>query len=141
MVSWGNGGAALKDTSNEGVVNKRAEMRLDTRAAVFVELPVESEPLAAGEPFSEQQDRRRLMLCRLLDFSANGVRIRIDRPLPEGGILRLCAQIPGGEAPLNLVGEVRWVREDGEHYQVGFSLFEADQTDILAWKKLLLEQL
>ena len=110
----------------------RSELRLDTRSAVFVELP---------EDTGGDTEQRRLLLCRLLDFSANGLRIRIDRPLPVGAILALRAQLAGADRPMQVVGEVRWVRQDGEYFQAGFSLFEADQTDILAWKRLLLEQL
>lgn len=38
---------------------------------------------------------------------------------------------------LTVVGEVRWVRGEAGSYLVGFSLYEADQTDIEQWKSLV----
>ena len=122
---------------SEHVQEQRSELRLDARAAVFVELPHEE----GEEDGIGDLEPRRLLLCRLLDFSTNGLRIRIDRALPVGAILRLCAQLPDAQRPMQVVGEVRWVREEGKYFLVGFSLFEAEQTDILAWKRLLVEQL
>lgn len=52
----------------------RSEPRLALRIPVFVELP-ESEDDELTAP---------LLLCRLVDFSANGAQIRLDRSLPEG---------------------------------------------------------
>ncbi|PKM23224.1 MAG: hypothetical protein CVV10_00280 [Gammaproteobacteria bacterium HGW-Gammaproteobacteria-14] len=109
--------------------NQRGELRLNARASVFVELPESDEAQAP------------IMLCRLLDFSANGAQIRIDHALPVGAILRLSAQLPAQYSPLTLVGEVRWVRQDQGSYLVGFSLYEADQSDILRWKQLVAAQL
>lgn len=115
--------------SDDGQANQRGELRLSARASVFVELPESDEAQAP------------MMLCRLLDFSANGAQIRIDHALPVGAILRLSAQLPTQHSPLTLVGEVRWVREDQGSYLVGFSLYEADQSDILGWKELVAAQL
>ncbi|MFN3714506.1 MAG: PilZ domain-containing protein [Alcanivoracaceae bacterium] len=108
--------------------DQRGELRLPLTVPVFVELPERDEASTDAPP---------LLLCRLVDFSANGVRIRLDRPLPEGAILRLSARLPGHQVPLTLVGEVRWVRPEGQAFLVGFSLYEADQTDILQWKSLV----
>jgi hypothetical protein len=107
--------------------DQRGEPRLALTVPVFVELP-ESDDTPDSPP---------LLLCRLVDFSANGVRIRLDRSLPPGSILRLSAQLPGHRVPLTLVGEVRWARSEGPVWLVGFSLYEADQTDIEQWKALV----
>ena len=104
----------------------RSEPRLALRIPVFVELPESDDELAAP-----------LLLCRLVDFSANGAQIRLDRSLPEGAILRLSAQLPEHCTLLTVVGEVRWARSDAGSYLVGFSLYEADQTDIEQWKSLV----
>ena len=105
----------------------RSELRLALRIPVFVELP-ESDDDGPGAP---------LLLCRVVDFSANGVQIRLDRALPLGAILRLSAQVPEHCTPLTVVGEVRWVRCEADSCLVGFSLYEADQTDIEQWKSLV----
>ncbi|MCK5874743.1 MAG: PilZ domain-containing protein [Alcanivoracaceae bacterium] len=105
----------------------RSEVRLALRIPVFVELP-ESDDDESHAP---------LLLCRLVDFSANGAQIRLDRSLPQGAILRLSAQLPEHCTLLTVVGEVRWVRFDAGSYLIGFSLYEADQTDIEQWKSLV----
>lgn len=114
--------------------NHRGEVRLAAGVPVFVELPEQDEgELENGcEP---------LLLCRLVDFSANGVRISLDRPLPVGVILRMSVRLPEQHTPLTVVGEVRWVSREEDRYLVGFSLYEADQTDILQWKSLLARRL
>lgn len=113
--------------------NSRGELRLPAQIPVFVELPEQDDDeQSTGEP---------LLLCRLVDFSANGARILIDRPLPVGAILRISAQLPEQHTPLTVVGEVRWVRCEDGRCLVGFSLYEADQTDILQWKSLLARRL
>jgi len=106
----------------------RSEPRLALRVPVFVELP---------ESADEDDPAAPLLLCRLVDFSANGAQIRLDRVLPLGAILRLSARLPEHHMPLTVVGEVRWVRGESGGYLVGFSLYEADQTDIEQWKSLV----
>lgn len=110
----------------------RSEVRLALRIPVFVELPESGDDDDPAAP---------LLLCRLVDFSANGAQIRLDRPLPSGAILRLSAQLPEHCLPLTVVGEVRWVRNEAGSYLVGFSLYEADQTDIEQWKSLVARRL
>lgn len=105
----------------------RSEPRLALRIPVFVELPESDEDVLTAP----------LLLCRLVDFSANGAQIRLDRVLPVGAILRLSAQLPEHHMPLTVVGEVRWVRSDNNSFLVGFSLYDADQTDIQEWKSLV----
>lgn len=114
--------------------NHRDEARLTAGIPVFVEMPEQSEE--EGDRYAEP-----LLLCRLVDFSANGARIALDRPLPVGAILRLSVRLPEQRMPLTVVGEVRWVSCEEGRYLVGFSLYEADQTDILQWKSLLARRL
>lgn len=109
----------------------RSEVRLALRIPVFVELP-ESDDDELSAP---------LLLCRLVDFSANGAQIRLDRALPLGAILRLSAQLPEHCTLLTVVGEVRWVRAEASGFLIGFSLYEADQTDIQEWKSLVARRL
>jgi len=82
-----------------------------------------------------------IVICRSLDISANGLQVRIDEPIPVGTILRLCAQFSSGRQPLYVVGEVKWLREEGGAYDIGFALFESEGTDIAAWKQAIAGQL
>ena len=122
-----NGDAQGQDTE------QREEFRLDNeKAVVFVEIKAEN--LEEGEAAER-------VLCKLLDVSANGIRIRIDRSLDEGAIFPVVAYFGRGHTPLSLVGEVRWVREDGHFFQIGFSIFESALTDIEKWKSLIAAKL
>lgn len=108
--------------------NRRSEVRLDDSAAIFVEVRAAS---ADGIVPAE------IVACYGVDLSANGLQIRLDRPLPTGHILRLGAD-PGGGAPtMYVVGEVRWGRHEGGIWSIGFALFESEGTDILAWKEFI----
>lgn len=106
---------------------RREEPRSDVHAAVFLE--VDSPEPGSGE-------RPTVILCRILDVSGSGMKIRVDRELPESAILRLCADFGRDRSPLEVVGEVRWCREEGEYFEAGFVLYESTYTDIDAWKKL-----
>lgn len=117
----------------------RGELRLATTAAVFVELSA-GDPVT-GEPAS-------IIMCRLLDVSAAGMRIRIDRAVPLGSILTLCARFNGpkqgshsNNSALRVVGEVRWLDKKDNYYFLGLSLYESLDTDITAWKRLVAEHL
>lgn len=113
---------------------RRAELRITRGYPVFVELP-EAAPDSDGAPGGP------LLLCRLVDFSANGACIRLDRPLPEGAILRISASVTERRETLSVIGEIRWVVQEEHSYLVGFRLYEADQTDIIQWKRLVASEL
>src|SRR5690554_737715 len=111
MASVRKGDGGMADQGDE----HRGEWRLEAKIPVFLELPESGDDGDSTAP---------LLLCRLVDFSANGVRILLDRPLPVGAILRLSARLPQHSTPLTLVGEVRWVRCQDGQCLVGFSLYE-----------------
>lgn len=118
----------MTEKSDVPGTDRRNEMRFDERATVFVEL------LAADHDFHEPAQ---VSICSSVDISANGLQIRMDHPVEVGTILRLCAEFPDDREPLYLVGEVKWLRPDGEDYCAGFALFESEQTDIIGWKRLI----
>jgi len=82
-----------------------------------------------------------IIVCRGIDISANGLQIRIDQSIPVGTILRLCAQFRSGRESLYVVGEVKWLRTEDGLYCIGFSLYDSEQTDIIAWKELIAQRL
>ncbi|MBQ0752779.1 MAG: PilZ domain-containing protein [Gammaproteobacteria bacterium] len=114
----------------------RGELRVATTAAVFVEL-------SAGDPITGEAAS--IVMCRLLDVSAAGMRIRIDRAVPLGTILSLCARFngpkQGNHSSLRVVGEVRWVEKQDNYYLIGLFLYESFDTDITAWKLLIADQI
>jgi len=107
---------------------RRAEERADAHAAVFIEV---------DSPEPDSGERPTVILCRILDVSSSGMRIVVDRALPETAILRLCADFGRDRLPLEVVGEVRWCREEGDYFEAGFVLYESAYTDIEAWKNLI----
>lgn len=108
--------------------DRRAEERAHAHAAVFIEV---------DSPEPDSGERPTVILCRILDVSSSGMRIRVDRELPETAILRLCADFGRNRSPLEVVGEVRWCREEGDYFEAGFVLYESAYTDIESWKKLI----
>lgn len=121
----------MKDTPQSAGAERRTETRLDDRATIFIEL------LATDY---DQREPAQISICSSVDISANGMQVRLDQPVEVGSILRLCAEFPDGRPPIYLVGEVKWLRPDGEDYCAGFALFESEQTDIIAWKQVIAER-
>jgi len=114
--------------SGDAADNRRAELRLPERATLVVER------MAAEYDNSEPAD---IIVCNSVDVSANGLQLRLDRPIPTGTILRMCAQFTDDRQPLYVVGEVKWLRPEAYQYCIGFELFDSEQTDIIGWKELV----
>lgn len=103
---------------------RREELRLIKNIAILIEV-VSAPPGSTESP--------ELVLCKALDISANGIRVRLDRELTPGSLLTLIVRY-NGQDPIRLMSEVRWVRQEDTLWEVGFSLFESLQTDIDTWK-------
>ncbi|CAA0116926.1 Uncharacterised protein [BD1-7 clade bacterium] len=106
---------------------KRQESRLDQRETIFIE----TQSAYRGEP-----GNYKMLVCESVDVSANGIRAYIDEPVPEQAIFQMCVEIHETNQRLYLAVQVRWIRDDesGQGYQVGFQIFESDDTDVQAWK-------
>lgn len=129
--SQGSDQPTSKSPDGEGA-ERRSETRLDDRATIFIER------MAAEY---DQSRPASIVICRSVDISANGIQVRMDQAVPIGAILRLCAQFNDNRQSLYLVGEVKWLREERGQYCIGFNLFESEQTDIIAWKRLIATRL
>jgi len=108
--------------------DKRSEMRVSEETTFYVEI------------YSQENDdssETRVIICNSLDISANGIQLQMDAEVPTGSILRVCADMKPGEKELYLVGEVRWVEKEEDHYNIGFALYDAENTDISGWKNLI----
>lgn len=111
---------------------RRAETRLGKMATVFVEL--------CAAAFDDDQPAE-VMICTSLDISANGIQVQMDKHVPVGSILRLCAEFGTEREPIYLVGEVKWVKPGDGDYMIGFQLYESDHTDIVVWKEVVASML
>jgi hypothetical protein len=111
---------------------KRLEPRIDQKTTVFVE--VCSATFDNSEPAS-------VVICHSLDLSANGLQVEMDQAVAIGTILRICAEFSNGEDPLHLVGETKWVKANGDLFNIGFALYDAENTDIAGWKNVIANML
>ena len=114
-----------EDTTSE----RRRDLRLEAPATVCLERM----PEGAGAPV--------MVLCRILDYSANGLRLRTDEAVGAGTIVRLGARLDVNHDPFRLVGEVRWCRAAEGSHDIGLILYEAADTDIVAWKRAVADRL
>ena len=113
--------------------DKRQELRLDSDDTVFVEL---------SELAVDQTVQSRIAICEVLDISANGLRVVMDEAPPLHSILRICVQLAERDQRLYLAAETKWIKPESDGgFQIGFSLFESDETDIEAWKRLIVERI
>jgi hypothetical protein len=106
---------------------RRLETRIDRHDKVFVEV-------VSAPPGELEQSQ--VMACKTLDVSANGVQVEVSQPLVVGSILPLCVESAQGGERFYLSAEVRWVRPGSGAglYQIGFLLYESEQTSIAEWK-------
>lgn len=123
---------------------QRQEWRKESEDTVYVELVSQSEDLVSQSC---------IMVCQVLDMSANGLKVNIDKAPPIGAILRLCIQIAKTSTRLFLSAEVMWVKDNATdemiepkslidlNCQVGFSLYECEETDIQVWKNLIADRM
>lgn len=110
----------------KGVDERRREYRTAHEVSIFLE----TEAPAPGEDTIGQ-----IALCGSLDMSPTGLRMRLDLRLPQFAILQLAIQFADKQR-FHLVGEVRWVKDCDEGYEVGFELLESEHTDFTDWQTL-----
>jgi len=76
--------------------------------------------------------------CSTVDLSAQGLRVKLDKHVPEGYRLELFLQVTGHSRRFFLAGEIKWSREvEGEEggYLTGIELVDAPETDLSDWVK------
>jgi|SRR5690554_2227998 len=102
--------------------DKRQEYRLSIDGTVYIELD------------KEEGEEPGILVSHASDLSANGLQLALDKPLPVGNIYTLCVQFVRPEVRFVLAGQVKWCRPTEQGYRLGVSLFESDDTSIVAWK-------
>lgn len=110
--------------------DKRSETRLTEQATIFVE--------TYDSSFSSGN---KVIICSSLDISANGLQFQMDESPERGSVLRLYAEFNDQKIAMQLVGEVKWVVPEDEHFNIGFEIYDAENTDIIAWKQLIAHRL
>ena len=74
--------------------------------------------------------------CSTVDVSAQGLRVKLDKHVPEGYLLELFLQISGQSRRYFLGGEVKWSHEvEGEEdcFLTGIQLIENAGDDLADW--------
>jgi len=111
---------------------RRTETRIDKQTTIFIEV-------CSGD--SDDNASPQIIICNSLDLSANGILVQMDNKVAIGSILRLCAELPDEETAMYLVGEVKWVTPCDDHFNIGFELYDAENTDIVGWKNIIAKML
>lgn len=114
------------------MIEERADKRFEGRSyTIFVE--VES---AAYDGSSDGN----IVICKSVNLSAEGLQVMVDTLIPARKVLRLCLDVRG-EPPIFVVGEVMWQRQEADsgEYNVGFRLFDSEETDYQTWRKMVAE--
>lgn len=111
---------------------RRTETRLYQQTTIFIEV--------CSANFDDKKPAQ-VIICNSVDISANGIQVQMDEHVAMGTILRLCAEFTSGKEPMYLVGEVKWVGEQDEGFNIGFELLDAEGTDIIEWKNIIADQL
>lgn len=109
----------------------RKYIRLYLNCMVFIELEASPKP---GE------DPGEIVMCKTLDVSYGGLKVSLSRELQQGAILPIGVELPAVDQTLQLVGEVKWCRPNGDAetgWAAGLELFNSEDTDISAWRDLL----
>lgn len=77
--------------------------------------------------------------CSTKDVSAQGLRIQLDQPVPEGFRVELWIEVSNHPTKFFLSGEVKWCQalEDSKRYLVGVELNEGETEDFKLWQEVL----
>lgn len=112
---------------------RREEIRLSTLCRVYLHVPDERDLEADHSDEIEE--------CETIDFSSNGVQVRLSRALVQGAILPVLVYV--NEERFSLISEVMWCRKDqaGAGYLVGLHLLDSDDSSSIEWKEAMIRWL
>jgi hypothetical protein len=108
--------------------NRRSEFRTHKQASIFVEVCSAS---------FDNNTPANVILCNSIDLSANGMQIEMDKTVAIGSILRIGVEFSNNQPALYLVGEAKWVKPEGDVFNIGFEIYDAENTDIAGWKEAI----
>ncbi len=77
--------------------------------------------------------------CSTKDVSTRGIRIQLERQLPEGFLVELWIEISNHAGKFLLAGEVIWCQELDEckRYLIGIELKDGETEDFKLWQEVL----
>ena len=110
---------------------RRKHLRLPIEINTFIELV---------SPRIGQNDSGRVVTCKSLNASREGLQVAIEEELTVGAFLRIGVDLPDAEKTLYVVGQVRWClpsKEEQDSWIAGFQLLKAENTDIDRWVELI----
>ncbi len=109
----------------------REDYRLTARALVRIELESREPGVSDGDTTT--------LVCEIRDISVRGMSLVSRQALSVDSILTAEVSLDAHQAPLRLMVEVVWCREDGRGYLVGVRVLESDETDYLRWMESVAE--
>ena len=71
--------------------------------------------------------------CEAVDFSAHGMQFSTNRELSVKTLLNITIGVGEPFSMFLLRGEVRWVRQSGDVFNMGILLQPAEETDLQRW--------
>lgn len=109
-----------------GYAERRREFRAQSNERLFVQITACETPELIGTTIS----------CRVLDVSAEGMRISSDAVIPRGCKLDIWIDNAAQPGKYFLTSDVRWseIGSDGKCY-LGIQLQEGATTDIEDWRR------
>jgi hypothetical protein len=113
--------------------DSRQHLRFPVENTVFIELVA---------PEFGSNESGVIARCKSVEISRDGLRVTLEQELSVGAILQIGLELPGDAGTLYLVGEVTWSEPipgtDAEPaWTAGFTLFNADESDIDNWVSLI----
>jgi c-di-GMP-binding flagellar brake protein YcgR len=114
----------------EDYAERRQHQRIDAVQAIFIEV------VARG---SRHESENNIMMCKTVDISVAGLRVRVPEAIPQGSRLNIAVPLDDWKENLELEGEAIWVKpvEEGEGYWVGLRLGDSSHEDMEKWSRVV----
>lgn len=110
--------------------NGRSASRIRSRESVSIQIL---------QPQTDNADVPRVVSCKTVDISTNGLRLQLNEPVEPERIFDLCIELDIVPQYLLLIGETRWCHYNDHDscYDVGMIIHDSEGTDYQEWVKLV----
>ncbi len=115
-------------------MSNREHLRIEQQISIVIDYFVKDNDSNTYKP--------RLLICEGLDVSSGGLKIHVDRELPLQAIYQVALKTQTKEFRLAI--QTKWLKSIDDklpEYAIGLQILESDETDIVAWKEWVAEQL